>query len=61
MGIKLVVKIKHYGNNKSNGKIALNASTESVKSLSALTTKVMSRALETSGTQANPTQEKTGN
>ena len=35
--------------------------TESIKSLSALTTKVRRRALETSGTQANPTQEKTGN
>ena len=35
--------------------------TESTKSLSALTTNVMSRALETSGTQDNQTQEKTDN
>ena len=34
--------------------------TESVKSLSALTKKVRRRALKTSGTQANPTQEKNG-
>lgn len=41
------VKIKHYFNNKSNGKkIALNAMTESVKSLSALTTNVRRRALK---------------
>ena len=35
--------------------------TESVKSLSALTKKVMRRALKTSGTQANLTQEKKEN
>ena len=59
---KCGVKIKHYGNNKSNGKKrALNARTESVKSLSALTTNVRRRVLKTSGTQANPTQEKTVN
>lgn len=59
---KLGVKIKHYGNNKSNDKKrALNARTEIVKSLSALTTNVRRIALKTSGTQENLTQEKTGN
>ena len=56
---KLGVTIKHYCNNKSNGKKrALNARTESVKSLSALTTKTSRRALEASGTQANLKQKK---
>ena len=59
VGRKLGVKIKHYGNNKSNGKKrALNARTESTNSLYALTSKVRRRELKTSGTQANITQEK---